>query len=82
NIIQYCNYECIEYMIGKFGLQDHNHEKYFAEIKLRETREKAIQLYHDKYGFKSKEGKKLWKEFQKEHAPQLSIWQKIKKMFS
>jgi len=82
NIIQYCNYECIEYMIDKFGLQDKENEKYFAELKLRETREKAIQLYHDKYGFKSKEGKKLWIEFKKEHAPKLSIWQRIKKSFS
>ncbi len=82
NIIKYCNYECIEYMIDKFGLQDKNNEMYFSEIKLREAREKAIQLYHDKYGFKSKEGKKLWKELKKEHAPKLSIWQKLKKSFS
>ena len=81
SIIKNCNYECIEYMLDKFGLQDVGNEKCFASIKLRATRERIIQFYHDTYGFRSDEGKKLWKEYQKEHAPKLSVWQKIKNLF-
>lgn len=81
-IIKNCNYECIKCMLDKFGLQDVSNEKYFAHINLREDREKIIQFYSDKYGFKSNEGKKLWNEFQKEHAPKLSVWQKFKNLFS
>ena len=81
NIIRFCDYDCIKCMLDKFGLQDSDNEKYFSYINLREDREKIICFYHEKYGFKSKIGKKIWKEYCKKQTNKLSCWQRIKKCF-
>ena len=82
NIISSSSYDCVEYLISKFGLQDTKNEIYFKDIKLRTDREKLIYLYQEKYGFKSKEGKKIWSEYQKQHTADLTLSQKLKILFN
>lgn len=64
NLLKCFNFQASFDYISRFGLNKNN-ENIIGDYLLAQERNDLIDLYGTNYGFRSKEGKQLWKEYQK-----------------